>query len=90
MVNTNNNDGLETTEVRTTTVGLILSGFAILITGVSYLSNMTFTYQWLVWVIGIALVMVGLITMEWPRAFKGSTGVLPEGRFKQFLILVLT
>ena len=28
--------------------GLILSGLAIAITGVSYLMNMTFTYQWLV------------------------------------------
>ncbi len=89
MIKTNDNDGIETIEVRTTTVGLILSGFAILITGVSYLSNMTFTYQWLVWVIGLAFVAVGLITMEWPRAYKGSIGGLPDGRFRQLLIIAI-
>ena len=86
MDNKSDIGGIEVVEVRTTTIGLILAGFAILVTGISYLSNMTFTYQWMVWMIGLAFVAVGLITMEWPRAYKGPIGELPAGRFQQLLI----
>jgi uncharacterized protein YjeT (DUF2065 family) len=77
------------TEVLTVSIGLILSGLAILVTGVSYLMHMEFTYQWMVWVIGLAFVLVGLITMVWPQAFKGQMTAIPEGKLRQWLIIAI-
>jgi hypothetical protein len=79
----------ERTEVITVSTGLILSGLAILVTGVSYLMHMEFTYHWLVWVIGVAFVVVGLITMVWPRAYKGQLTTVPEGNLRQWLIIAI-
>ena len=45
-------------------VGFILVGIAVAVTTVSYLLNMTFVYQWLVWIIGIAFAGVALISLE--------------------------
>jgi len=72
-------------EVLTVTVGLILAGLAIAITGVSYLLNMTFDYQWLVWIIGIAFVIVGIIAIEWPRGFR-NPGDAAKGKARQILL----
>jgi hypothetical protein len=77
---------LKPLEVRTATVGLILAGLAIVVTGVSYILNMTFTYQWLVWIVGITFIAVGILTMEMPRGFR-STGEVPKGRFRLILLL---
>jgi len=87
MENTITRTGLKPLEVRTVSVGLILAGLAIAITGVSYILNMTFTHQWLVWVIGLAFVAVGCLTIEWPRGYRGPGEKVPEGRFRQLLIL---
>jgi len=46
---------LKPLDTRTLIVGFILVGIAVAVTTVSYLLNMTFVYQWLVWIIGIAL-----------------------------------
>jgi hypothetical protein len=68
------------------TVGLILSGLAIAITGVSYLLNMTFDYQWLVWIIGIAFIAVGILIIESPRGLN-NPGDIPEGMLRRLLLL---
>ncbi len=86
MGSTNTQTTLKPLEVRTATVGLILVGLAIVITGVSYILNMTFTYQWLVWIVGIAFITVGILTMEMPRGVR-SAGEVPEGKFRLILLL---
>jgi hypothetical protein len=45
METTNTSAFSKTLEVRTISIGLILAGLAITITGVSYLMYMKFTYQ---------------------------------------------
>lgn len=67
------------------TMGLILAGLAIAITGVSYLMYMTFNYQWLVWMIGIAFIAVGILISESPRGFS-TQGNIPSGKFRQVLL----
>ena len=79
--------GLKPLETRTISVGLILAGLATVITGVSYIMNMAFPYQWLVWGVGLAFIVVGGLTIEWPRAFRRPGEDIPEGRFRQVLIL---
>ncbi len=77
---------LKPLEVRTVSVGFFLVGLAIAITAVSYVLNMTFTHQWLVWLIGTAFAAVALLAFEWPRAFR-NPGAVPGGRFRQVLLL---
>ena len=77
MVKTNTEIELNRLEVRIISIGLILPGIAIAITGVSYILNMTFTYQWLVWAVGLAFVAVGLLTIEWMRGFR-KPGEVPD------------
>ena len=72
-------------EIKIVSIGLILTGLSIAITGASYILNMTFAYQWLVWIIGLAFIIVGILTIVWPRGFR-SPGEAPEGRFRQILI----
>lgn len=69
-------------ERQTVVVGFLLVGIAVAVTAVSYLLNMTFVYQWLVWVIGIAFIGVALIAFEWARAFRQPVGDVPEGRLR--------
>ena len=54
---------LKPLETKTLIVGFILIGIAVAVTTFSYLLNMTFVYQWLVWIIGIAFagVLTGMI-----------------------------
>lgn len=80
---------LKSIEVRTIQVGFVLAGLVIAVTGVSYLLNMEFQYQWLVWIIGIAFISVGLITLEWMRAFSGIQGDKPKGGLRIFLLLAI-
>jgi hypothetical protein len=81
--------GMKPLELRTVQVGFILAGLVIAVTGVSYLLNMEFQYQWLVWVIGVAFIAVGLITVEWLRAVRGAPGDEPEGGLRMFLLLAI-
>ena len=74
-------------EVRTLIVGFILVGIAVAVTTVSYLLNMTFVYQWLVWIIGIAFAGVALITLEWTRAFRSPTQEAPQGWLRNALLV---
>jgi hypothetical protein len=76
-------------ELRTVQVGFVLAGLVIAVTGVSYLLNMEFQYQWLVWIIGVAFVAVGLITVEWLRAVRGAPGDEPGGGLRMFLLLAM-
>ena len=55
-------------EMGTLVVGFLITGIAIAVTTVSYALNMTFQYQWLVWVITAAFGAVALITLAWPLA----------------------
>ena len=55
---------LKPLEVRTLIVGFILVSLTVAVTTVSYFLNMTFVYQWLVWIIGIAFAGVALIALE--------------------------
>jgi hypothetical protein len=73
-------------EMGTLVVGFLLTGVAIAVTTVSYALNMTFQYQWLVWVITAAFGAVALITLAWPLAFRNLPGVVPEGRLRQLLL----
>jgi hypothetical protein len=87
MENETTQSNLKPLEVGTLSIGLILTGLAIAVTGVSYLLNMTFTYQWLVWIIGVAFVIVGLITTIWPLGFRSRSEKFPEGKFRLYLII---
>lgn len=77
---------LETWTVR---VGFILAGIVIAVTAVSYLMNMTFTYQWMVWVIGVAFLAVALLTLEWTRALGGPSDEAPTGTLRGLLLLAM-
>ena len=74
----NTQTDLNALEVRTVSVGLVLAGLAIAITGVSYISNMAFSHQWLVWLVGLAFIGVGCLAIEWPRGFR-HPGEVSEG-----------
>ena len=65
---------LNPVEMGTLVVGFLLVGIAIAVTTVSYALNMTFQYQWLVWVITAAFGAVALITLAWPVAWDWETG----------------
>jgi hypothetical protein len=78
---------LKPLETGTLIVGFILVGIAVAVTTVSYLLNMTFIYQWLVWVIGIAFAGVALISLEWTRAFRSSAGEAPRGWLRTALLI---
>jgi len=73
-------------ELRTLNAGFLLVGIAIGVTAVSYVLNMTFSVQWLVWVIGFAFAVVALLSLEWPRGFR-ATGPAAEGKLRSFLLL---
>jgi len=81
--------GLNPLEVRTVQVGFLLVGLVIGVTAVSYVLNMTFRYQWLVWVIGIAFAAVALLAFEWPRAYRRPPGEVPGGGLRLFLLLAM-
>jgi hypothetical protein len=76
---------LKPLEIRTLIVGFVLVGIAVAVTTVSYLLNMIFVYQWLVWIIGIAFAGVALITLEWTRAFRSPVGEAPGGWLRSAL-----
>ncbi len=80
--------GLKPLEIRTVSVGFLLIGIVIAVTAVSYVLNMTFPYQWLVWGVGAAFAAVALLAFEWPRAFR-RPGEVPDGRLRQFLLLAM-
>jgi hypothetical protein len=75
-------------EVRSLSLGLILCGLAIAITGVSYIGNMLFDLQWLVWVVGLAFVAVGLLTMVWPVVLR-KRAEPPRGRLQLTLLVAI-
>ena len=79
--------GLKPLEKWTIVVGFLLSGIIIGVVAVSYLLNMTFRYQFLVWVIGVAFAGVALLNIEWPRAFRSLPGEAPQGGLRWFLLL---
>jgi hypothetical protein len=79
MATLNMQTGLKPLEIRTISVGFLLVGLAIAVTAASYVLNMTFPYQWLVWIIGAAFAAVALLTLEWPRSFR-NPGAVPEGK----------
>ena len=80
-------DRLNPLEMGTLVAGFLLVGVAIAVTTVSYALNMTFQYQWLVWVITAAFGAVALITLAWSLAFRNPPGEVPQGRFYQVLLL---
>jgi hypothetical protein len=80
------NNKLEILTIRT---GFILAGAIIAITGISYGMHSPFYIRPLVWLIAIVFVGVGLISLEWPRAFGGSPGEVPKGNQKLFLLAAI-
>jgi hypothetical protein len=74
------------TETRAASVGFILVGIGVAVTAVSYVLNMTFPLQWLVWGLGVAFAAVAILALEWPRSFL-RIGAMPEGRVRLFLLL---
>jgi hypothetical protein len=76
-------------EKRVATVGFLLSGLVIAVVGVSYILNSNYPIKFLVWVIGIAFVGVGLLAIEWSRAFRKISDVVPSGNLRSFLILAI-
>lgn len=76
-------------ELWTMRVGFILAGIVIAVTAVSYLLNMTFTYQWMVWVIGVAFLAVALLTLEWTRSLGGTPGEAPTGTLRGLLLIAM-
>lgn len=89
MESLENKTGLKPLELRIIQVGFVLAGLVIAVTGVSYILNMEFQYQWLVWIIGVAFIAVGLITIEWGRVFRGAQGDAPKGGLRMFLLLAI-
>ncbi len=80
-------ESLNPVEMGTLVVGFLLVGITIAVTAVSYALNMTFQYQWLVWVITAAFGAVALITLAWPVAFRNPPGEVPQGRLYQLLLV---
>jgi hypothetical protein len=80
---------LQPLEKQTMRIGFILAGIVIAVTAVSYLLNMTFTYQWMVWVIGVAFLAVALLTLEWTRALNNPLGETPMGTLRGLLLLAM-
>lgn len=80
---------LQPLEKQTMRIGFILAGIVIAVTAVSYLLNMTFTYQWMVWVIGVAFLAVALLTLEWTRSLSGPLGEAPTGTLRGLLLLAM-
>lgn len=78
--------GLKPPELRTLYAGFLLVGLAVAVTAASYVLNMTFSIQWLVWVIGFAFAAVALLSLEWPRGFR-ARGHAPEGKLRLFLLV---
>lgn len=78
---------LKPLETRTLIVGFILVGIAVAVTTVSYLLNMTFVYQWLVWIIGIAFAGVALLSLEWTRTLRNPTIDTPTGWLRNTLLV---
>jgi hypothetical protein len=72
-------------ERRTLWVGFLLVGVAIGVTALSYVQNMRFPLQWLVWGVGAAFGAVALLALEWPRAYRDAADV-PEGGLRWFLL----
>ncbi|UCH78924.1 MAG: hypothetical protein JSU81_02955 [Candidatus Coatesbacteria bacterium] len=66
-------------------VGLVLAGVAIAVTGVSYIANSPFPVRALVWLIGVAFVAVGLLTIVWPATLR-RTGEAPRGGLRTFFL----
>jgi len=81
--------GSDILETRIAQVGFLLSGIIIGVVAVSYLLNMTFRYQFLVWVIGLAFAGVALLTIEWLRALRSPPGQIPTGRLRTVLVLAV-
>ena len=81
--------GFSSLEKQVVHVGFWLAGIVIAITALSYVQNMTFRFQFLVWVIGIAFAAVALLALEWPRAFRGPAGPRPQGGLRRFLLLAM-
>ena len=77
----------ETFERRTMIIGFVLVGIVIAVTAVSYLANMTFDYQFLIWAIGAAFLGVALLALEWPRAFREPAGETPQGTLRGLLLV---
>ena len=86
MTTENTHSDVRPLETRTLSVGFLLVGLAIAVTTVSYVWNMSFSYQWLVWAVGGAFAAVALLTFEWPRALR-RPGRVPEQRLRLFLLL---
>lgn len=82
-------DSLEPLESQVLRVGFWLAGIVIAVTALSYVQNMTYRIQLLVWVIGIAFAAVALLALEWPRALQGPAGELPQGAVRQLLLLAM-
>ena len=80
------NNKLESLTIR---IGFILAGAIIAITGISYAMHSPFNIRLLVWLIAITFVGIGLICLEWPRAFGGSPGKVPKGNQKLFLLVAI-
>jgi len=80
------NNKLENLTIR---IGFILAGAIITVTGISYGMHSPFQIRPLVWLIAIAFICIGLISLEWPRAFGGSPHKIPKGNQKLFLLAAI-
>lgn len=89
METTTEPTGLSALERWTMVTGFLLSGIIIAVVGVSYLLNSPFSIRFLVWIIGVAFVAVGLLTIEWSRSLRSIPGSLPTGGLRTFLILAI-
>ena len=89
MKSTNTQTGLKPLEVRAVQVGFLLVGIVIGLTALSYVLNMKFRYQWLVWVIGVAFAAVALLSLEWLRAYRRAPGEEPKGGLRLFLLIAM-
>ncbi len=88
---------LNNLEMGTLVAGFLVTGIAIAVTTASYVTNMTFQYQWLVWVIGGAFAAAAVVTFAWPLVFRSppseatpseaTPSEAPKGRLYQLLLL---
>ncbi len=89
MKSTDAQKGSKPLEVRTVQLGFVLVAIVIGLTAVSYVLNMEFRYQWLVWVIGVAFMAVALLSLEWIRAYRRPPGEAPKGGLRLFLLIAM-
>jgi hypothetical protein len=85
METTISQNGWNPLEIRTVSVGFVLTGVVLAVTTVSFYLNTIFPYRWLVWGATAGFAAIAFLTWGWPWTLK-RTGEIPAGNLRRFLL----